>query len=66
MSPCGRRKDFSSSFGLLLDEDDVGRKPDNNVFITTLLMIDKIPPTCTTLDIQIKVIVMICTSTSTV
>ena len=39
MSPCGRRKDFSSSFGLLLDEDDAGRKPDNNVFITTLLMI---------------------------
>ena len=39
MSPCGRRKDFSSSFGLLLDEGDAGRKPDNNVFITTFLMI---------------------------
>ena len=31
MYPCGRKKDFSSSSGLLLDEDateTVGRKPD--------------------------------------
>ena len=57
MSPCGRSKEFSSSFGLLLDEDDAGRKPDNNVFITTLPMI------CNTSNlyntVQIKVIEMI-------
>ena len=37
MSPCGRKKDLSSSSGLLLDEDatgTIGRKPDKNVFIT--------------------------------
>ncbi len=36
MSPCGRKKDFSSSYGLLLAEDaarTVVLKPDNNVFI---------------------------------
>ena len=39
MSLCGRKKDLSSLSGLLLDEDAVGRKPDNNVFITKFLMI---------------------------
>ena len=42
MSPCGRKKDLSSSTGLLLDEDAAGtggRKPDNNVFITKVLII---------------------------
>ena len=42
MSPCGRKKDFSSSYGLLLEEDaarTVGLKPDNNVFITKFLII---------------------------
>ena len=48
MSPCGRRKEFSSSFGLILDEDDAGRKPDNNVFYNHVAN-----------DVQIKVIEMI-------
>ena len=42
MSPCGRKKDLSSSSGLLLDEDaagTVGRKPDDAVFITKFLII---------------------------
>ena len=42
MYPCGRKKDFSSSSGLLLDEDatkTVGRMPDNNVFITKFIII---------------------------
>ena len=49
MSPCDRKKDLSSWD--VLDEDatgTVGRKPDNNVFITKFLII-----------VQIKVIVMI-------
>ena len=42
MYPCGRKKYFSSSSGLLLDEDATGifgRKPDNNVFITKFLIL---------------------------
>ena len=47
MSPCGRSKELSSSFGLLLDEDDAGRKPDNNVFYNHVA---NDFPTCTTLS----------------
>ena len=55
MSPCGRKKDLSSSSGMFLTktgvQDAAGtvrRKPDNNVFITKFLII-----------VQIKVIVML-------
>ena len=50
MSPCGGKKDFIFIIWDVLDEDaagTIGRKRDNNVFITKFLI-----------SVQIKVIVM--------